>query len=117
MVFGEDPREGYFRGALFLHPGSRFQVTFPDGWTTANEKQSVSAAVFGSFTAATDAGTLSGDVVFVELGTSVFRLLAYSSAARWAAYREAADRSLQSFAPLTDPAALAAQPCVSISSR
>jgi predicted Zn-dependent protease len=156
LVFGADPREGYFRGALFLHPASRFRLTFPEGWTTANEKQAVSAvspqqdavvqltlaqepsaaaaassffsqlgnaapaptrglvgglpAVSGPFTAVTENGTLSGDVVFVEHGGGVLRLLAYASEARWSAYREAADRALQSFAPLTDPAILNAQP-------
>ena len=156
LVFGADPREGFFRGAAFLHPASRFSFTFPEGWTTANAKQSVSAvspqedavvvltlapersaaaaatqffaqqgttgaaptrgsvgglpAVSGPFAAATEGGTLNGDVVFVEHGGGVFRLLAYSSDARWPAYRAAADRSLQSFAPLTDPAVLNAQP-------
>ncbi|HKW41574.1 MAG TPA: M48 family metalloprotease [Gemmatimonadales bacterium] len=43
LVFGNDPREGYFKGSLFLHPGLRFRLTFPDGWTTSNGKQSVVA--------------------------------------------------------------------------
>lgn len=43
QVFGEDPREGYFRGSQFLHPGMRFQLTFPEGWTTHNGKQAVIA--------------------------------------------------------------------------
>lgn len=36
LVFGEDPRHGYFRGSLFLHPELRFQVRFPEGWKTQN---------------------------------------------------------------------------------
>ncbi len=156
LVFGVDPRDGYFRGSLFLHPASRFRVAFPDGWTTANARQSVSAvspqqdavvelslaaetgagaaataflgqqgttgtvtsraavgglpAVAGSFTAATENGTLAGDVVFVELGGAVYRLLAYSSDQTWPSYRAVADQSLQSFARLTEAAALGAQP-------
>ena len=43
LVYGSDPREGYFKGSLFLHPGLRFRLTFPDGWATSNGKQSVVA--------------------------------------------------------------------------
>jgi predicted Zn-dependent protease len=43
MTFGQDPREGYFRGENFLHPGLAFQVTFPGGWRTMNQKQAVLA--------------------------------------------------------------------------
>ena len=43
MVFGDDPREGWFEGNAFLHPGLRFRIDFPDGWETANQEDSVSA--------------------------------------------------------------------------
>jgi len=43
VVFGEDPREGYFEGSLFLHPALRFQIRFPEGWKTQNQKQAVVA--------------------------------------------------------------------------
>src|SRR5690349_3031366 len=43
LVYGDDPREGYFKGGLFLHPGLRFRLTFPNGWATSNSKQSVVA--------------------------------------------------------------------------
>lgn len=43
LVFGENPREGYFQGNAFLHPEMRFRFEFPAGWTTSNEKVSVSA--------------------------------------------------------------------------
>lgn len=36
MVFGEDPRQGFFRDRRFLHPSLRFQLDFPSGWRTAN---------------------------------------------------------------------------------
>jgi predicted Zn-dependent protease len=36
LVYGEDPRQGYFRGSQFLHPDMRFQITFPEGWKTQN---------------------------------------------------------------------------------
>ncbi len=41
MVFGQDPREGYFEGALFLHPDLAFRIEFPDGWKTHNAKDLV----------------------------------------------------------------------------
>src|SRR5262245_14341382 len=47
MVFGENPREGFFRKSLFLHPEMKFQFEFPEGWKTANEKASVSAVSSG----------------------------------------------------------------------
>ncbi|MEO8499549.1 MAG: M48 family metalloprotease [Vicinamibacteria bacterium] len=43
LMFGENPREGFFRGREFLHPEMAFRVTFPEGWTTQNEKQGVSS--------------------------------------------------------------------------
>lgn len=36
MVYGDDPRQGYFDGATFYHPELKFQVVFPDGWRTNN---------------------------------------------------------------------------------
>lgn len=41
ISFGANPREGYFRDALFLHPDMKFQFAFPDGWTTQNQKTQV----------------------------------------------------------------------------
>lgn len=43
LVFGDNPREGYFQGNAFVHPDMRFRVDFPAGWETSNEKASVSA--------------------------------------------------------------------------
>ena len=43
MVFGENPRQGYFRGPRFLHPDLRFELTFPTGWKTANLPDAVVA--------------------------------------------------------------------------
>ena len=43
MVFGDNPREGYFEGNAFKHPGLRFRIDFPDGWDTANQEDAVSA--------------------------------------------------------------------------
>jgi predicted Zn-dependent protease len=44
VVFGEDPREGFFDGETFLHPGMRFQVRVPRGFKGQNTKQAVVAA-------------------------------------------------------------------------
>jgi predicted Zn-dependent protease len=43
LVFGTNPREGFFRGAEFLHPELRFRMTFPEGWATSNGRQAVVA--------------------------------------------------------------------------
>jgi len=43
MVYGPDPRQGYFEGAVFLHPEMAFQLRFPDGWTTQNQRSQVAA--------------------------------------------------------------------------
>jgi predicted Zn-dependent protease len=41
MVFGENPREGFFRGTAFFHPDLRFRLTFPASFKAQNEKQAV----------------------------------------------------------------------------
>ena len=43
IVFGADPREGYFRDGQFFHPGLKFRMTFPAGWKTVNTRQAVAA--------------------------------------------------------------------------
>lgn len=43
LVFGANPREGFFRGSLFLHPDLAFALRFPEGWRTANRKREVLA--------------------------------------------------------------------------
>ena len=43
VVFGENPREGYFENAVFHHPDLRFRMQFPQGWKTQNTKQAVTA--------------------------------------------------------------------------
>jgi len=156
LVFGNNPREGYFKDNQFFHPDLRFRVTFPEGWTTSNGKQAVVAvssqkdalvevslakeqtadaaaraflaqrgfasgypvrtsvgglpAVSAAFAAATESGTLRGTALFVEHGGAVYRLVGYAADARWPAVQAAAERALQSFARLTDPAALVVQP-------
>jgi predicted Zn-dependent protease len=158
LVFGTNPREGYFKGAEFFHPELRFRFTFPEGWQTSNAKQAVAAtspppeqvaqvelslapqasadaaaraflgqqgfsggyptrasigglpAVSAGFVATTDNGTLRGVVVCVEHGNAVYRIVGYAVEARWPGFEATVERALQSFRPLTDPAALSVQP-------
>ncbi len=44
LVYGEDPRQGFFQGGEFIHPGLRFRVEFPSGWTALNQRRQVLAA-------------------------------------------------------------------------
>lgn len=43
LVFGEDPRQGFFKGDTFVHPGLKFQWTLPKGWQHQNSPQAVMA--------------------------------------------------------------------------
>jgi len=43
IVFGQDPRHGFFVGSLFMHPEMRFSLRFPDGWKLQNQRESVIA--------------------------------------------------------------------------
>ncbi len=43
IVYGEDPRQGYFQNGVFYHPGLKFQVAFPASWKTQNQPQAVVA--------------------------------------------------------------------------
>lgn len=156
MVFGEDPREGFFRDNAFYHPELRFELAFPRGFTTQNQKQAVigvsqaqdalvaltlaagaspedAARRFFSqqgvqagrsgrdtigglpaytafFDAATESGTLRGEVSFVSYDGKVYRLIGYAPATRFAAYQDAFDASIRSFSRLTDSRYLGVQP-------
>jgi predicted Zn-dependent protease len=41
MMFGENPREGFFEGPDFLHPELEFRVRFPADWKIQNQKTQV----------------------------------------------------------------------------
>lgn len=156
LIFGEDPREGYFKGSQFFHPTLKFRLAFPEGWKTSNQKEAVIAAspqqdaliqvtlskesspdaaaraffgqqgidggvsgslrldglpaTAGEFAAATESGRVRGQAMFVAHGGAVYQLLAYGAEGSWGNYQAAARKSLESFARLTDPAALAVQP-------
>jgi predicted Zn-dependent protease len=44
MVYGVDPREGYFKEGTFYHPELAFRFDFPSGWKTANGREAVLAS-------------------------------------------------------------------------
>jgi len=41
MIFGENPREGFFRENAFYHPDMAFRMDFPPGWQRANARTQV----------------------------------------------------------------------------
>ena len=43
MIFGDDPRQGYFEGDDFYHPTMGFAMSFPAGWKHANTRTAVTA--------------------------------------------------------------------------
>ncbi len=43
MVFGEDPRQGYFESGRYYHPEMGFELAFPAGWATQNGRSAVMA--------------------------------------------------------------------------
>ena len=59
MVYGDDPRAGFFENSRFYHPDLAFQMIFPSGWKTQNTPSAVMASDEGS-----------GGVIQVTLGTS-----------------------------------------------
>jgi len=43
LVYGADPRNGFFQGNTFYHPDLRFQISLPSGWQGQNLSQAVIA--------------------------------------------------------------------------
>jgi predicted Zn-dependent protease len=43
LAYGEDPRQGFFKGSTFYHPELALQITFPEGWQLQNSPQAVLA--------------------------------------------------------------------------
>ncbi len=43
VVYGANPRQGFFRANLFLHPDLEFRLRFPANWETANLSRTVVA--------------------------------------------------------------------------
>lgn len=43
IVYGENPREGYFKEDRFVHPDLALEMRFPQGWKGVNERAAVGA--------------------------------------------------------------------------
>ncbi len=43
IVFGDNPRDGFFKGTEFYHPDLKLRFAFPAGWATQNQRQAVLA--------------------------------------------------------------------------
>lgn len=43
LAFGENPRNGFFKGGTFYHPEMKFRFTVPSDWQTQNGAQAVQA--------------------------------------------------------------------------
>ncbi|MGE0161229.1 MAG: M48 family metalloprotease [Gemmatimonadales bacterium] len=43
LTYGENPREGYFKDARFVHPDLEMELTFPAGWRGINQRSVVAA--------------------------------------------------------------------------
>jgi predicted Zn-dependent protease len=43
VVFGQDPRQGYFEGTQYYHPALGFEIALPDGWKTQDTRQALAA--------------------------------------------------------------------------
>ncbi len=43
LIYGDNPRQGFFRNNEFLHPDLRFRLTMPQGWNTQNLPSAVVA--------------------------------------------------------------------------
>lgn len=43
VVFGDDPRQGFFRDHSFLHPDLRFRIDLPEDWKAVNTRAAVQA--------------------------------------------------------------------------
>ncbi len=43
LIYGQDPRQGVFRGSTFVHPELRFRIDLPSGWQYRSLTQAVVA--------------------------------------------------------------------------
>ncbi|MDA1185053.1 MAG: M48 family metalloprotease [Acidobacteria bacterium] len=157
LTYGLNPRDGYFRDDVFLHPTLGFQFTVPADWTGENRRTTFVAigpgddglvtvqameevtdatqamkdflgqpgVVGGSvrqveqhglqgvrapFVALESGEQSRGEVLCLEHERRIFRVVGVSTSGGWLARRRAVLATLESLAPLTDPAVLAAEP-------
>jgi predicted Zn-dependent protease len=155
LVWGEDPRQGYFIGQRFVHPELAFEFTLPDGWNKRNSQRAVLAgspekdamiqltagngsaeqaaddflsrdgieqtgisrrtvnglpAVLATFSTQTRQGVIEGIAMFVEHGGLTYALMGYAPSAKVGRYSAVVERTLESFAPVSDRALLTVVP-------
>lgn len=41
IIFGDNPRQGFFKENIFYHPDFKFRINFPNEWKTYNQLQAV----------------------------------------------------------------------------
>ena len=75
IVFGQDPRQGYFVGDDYFHPTLRFQLTFPAGWRHQDTHASVAAgepnqAAVVQLATAQNAGNLTPEAYVAQLAAN-----------------------------------------------
>jgi predicted Zn-dependent protease len=155
LVWGPDPREGYFLDERFVHPELAFEVTLPQGWQTANTKQAVLAgspdqdamfqlsagqaqpdeaartffggqgirqtgsarrtihglpAIVATFAAQAQSGAIEGIAAFIRHGDLTYQLLGYAPSSRIGRHAATLERTIGSFAPVTDRSLLRVEP-------
>ena len=72
IIFGQDPRQGYFDGDAYFHPTPGFQITFPAGWVHQDSHAPVAAgepnqAPVIQLTVAQDAASLTPEAYVAQL--------------------------------------------------
>jgi predicted Zn-dependent protease len=75
ILFGQDPRQGYFVGDDYFHPTFGFQLTFPAGWGHQETHATVAAgepnqAAVVQLAAAQNAGNLTPEAYLAQLATN-----------------------------------------------
>lgn len=156
VVYGDDPRDGFFRSGVFYHPRLRFQLEFPGAWKTSNSPEAVVAvspqsravvqltltaeadaqralarffaqadvspgqssatsihgqpATIATFQAQTGSQVIAGTAAFIESRGRTCQLVGYASISDYARFAPLFERTIRSFAPLTDPELLEVQP-------
>jgi predicted Zn-dependent protease len=156
LVYGQNPREGFFVDNTFYHPDFEFLFDFPPGWEKTNMKQgvvglspnqdatiqisladapSVEAAadnffnqeglsvesqttgeinglpeISGDFAVQTQQGALRGQATFLQHQDQVYQLLGYGVEQSWQEHALSVEKSIRSFAVLTDERMLSVQP-------
>ena len=153
IIYGDNPRDGFFRGERFYHPELRFSFDFPEGWKAANGRQvvlaqspegdaalqlmaagekspratlskfleqsgakaagdikRVGAAEAVPFVAKSESGEIAGVAAALSSQGHHYLIIGFSTAERYASYESALQKSIASFAKVSDKAVLEAKP-------